>query len=370
MTGAEIRGVLPHTRRARGARLRDDICVRATVDMQSSHKHNDDLTQFSRTRNDARDEPYRRPEQLLPLFDNGTTLPRPPVRPPPNVSSDRTRSISRNIRHNLGSPLVSTPRGHDHGNAPQWYGKLVFPKEAAHLHAVVTVARWGDYKTFLHLALHTQLLREDDSAGRARAHDHPEEERGGDRRGVVGGEDEMDEEEGDGEVEDESRAANERVEVVHAGSVRVSTKWEGRGKGAGTYSAADAAIQQIAMIQQRTGSTLLRPPCCADPSPTCLPPLQTEFHPFQGPSPGRARVVGLPAISRQSRIMPGETTVSVRAARIIDGHTNISGAAFVLEGAGIGEHDEERRDEEGEGDVVEGLERDNLGDDEDGVPSR
>ena len=81
-------------------------------------------------------------------------------------------------------------------------------------------------------------------------------------------------------------------------------------------------------------------------------------------------MVGLPAISRQSRIMPGETTVSVRAARMIDGHTNISGAAFVLEGAGIGEHDEERRDEEGEGDVVEGLERDNLGDDEDGVPSR
>ena len=72
----------------------------------------------------------------------------------------------------------------------------------------------------------------------------------------------------------------------------------------GTYSAAEAAIQHTAMIHDRMGSTALKASRWIDPVPTCFPLLHTELNDFQGPSPGSGRVVGRPAISRQSMIIP------------------------------------------------------------------
>lgn len=80
----------------------------------------------------------------------------------------------------------------------------------------------GDGEAVAHLAPHAQLLGEDDLRDGRAADDEPEEEGRGERVRVVGREDEVIKDEGQGKVEDVGRSADDVVEEEDAARAGIS----------------------------------------------------------------------------------------------------------------------------------------------------
>jgi hypothetical protein len=85
-----------------------------------------------------------------------------------------------------------------------------------------TTRAWIHTEAFAHLPPDTPLFRKNDLGNGRHGEDKPEEEGGREGGRVVGGENEMVEDEGEGEVEDVRRSTDKVVEVDDAGGKDVS----------------------------------------------------------------------------------------------------------------------------------------------------